>query len=251
LFGSVFFSVPSLYSFALPRSLAFKSKHHISFGFKNPLHSGLPYIFKGQSLKNIKQTFIICVNYGLRINYEELKNQSHFNMNVHPSLVPRYRGATPVRRAIDQYDFVLGMSMCKMSTQVDLGRPVLMKRFINSLQTYTETSNRCTMESSYVINHVPHIKSTEQDVMVFPKGPVRITKATYSKRKGDTLETLKVKHITLTRFSKRHESLTVEGEVLYGLMGLIKVSRSSRCLSNLECKDLKSIEGVMCGLCLV
>ena len=48
-------------------------------------------------------------------------------LNLHPSLLPRYRGLSPVQRAILRGDATTGVTLCRMVREVDAG-PILARR---------------------------------------------------------------------------------------------------------------------------
>lgn len=60
-------------------------------------------------------------------------------LNVHPSLLPAWRGASPIQSAILNGDKVTGVSIMRMTTQIDEG-PVFLSEKINIDKTDTTTS---------------------------------------------------------------------------------------------------------------
>ena len=78
-------------------------------------------------IKNIDVDIIIVVAYGQIINDEILEHPKVMSINVHASLLPRWRGAAPIQRAIQHGDFFSGISIMKMVQQLDAG-PVLAKK---------------------------------------------------------------------------------------------------------------------------
>lgn len=67
---------------------------------------------------------VICAFGGL---IREPLLSSHPMLNVHPSLLPRWRGAAPIERAIDAGDFETGVSIMRPVTEMDAG-PVCLAR---------------------------------------------------------------------------------------------------------------------------
>src|SRR3954447_141092 len=67
---------------------------------------------------------LICA-YGALIK-EPLLSE-HLMLNVHPSLLPRWRGAAPVERAIEAGDAVTGVSIMRPTAEMDAG-PVCLQR---------------------------------------------------------------------------------------------------------------------------
>ncbi|MDI3472978.1 MAG: methionyl-tRNA formyltransferase [Thermotogaceae bacterium] len=82
-----------------------------------------------KALKSLNPDVIIVVSYGkiLRKNVLELPKFGCFN--VHPSLLPRYRGTTPIQRALENGDDITGVTIFKLDEGVDTG-PIAMQRSI-------------------------------------------------------------------------------------------------------------------------
>ena len=86
-------------------------------------------IFRGE--QNIPDIFLV-VAYG-QIMPEEILNLPKFgSINIHYSLLPKYRGASPVESAILNGDEVAGVSIQKMEYKMDAG-PIIAKEEINIL----------------------------------------------------------------------------------------------------------------------
>lgn len=64
-------------------------------------------------------------------------------LNVHPSLLPKYRGATPIQNAILNGDTVTGVSIMLMDAGMDTGDIVLQQSLqIDDAETYGELHDR-------------------------------------------------------------------------------------------------------------
>ena len=70
------------------------------------------------------EAVLICA-FGALINEPLLS--AHAMLNVHPSLLPRWRGAAPVERAIDAGDDRTGVSIMRPTAELDAG-PVFLQR---------------------------------------------------------------------------------------------------------------------------
>ncbi len=71
----------------------------------------------------------VVAAYGLILPQEVLDAPRHGCLNVHGSLLPRWRGAAPVQRAIMAGDEVSGVTIMAMEAGLDTG-PMLLKREI-------------------------------------------------------------------------------------------------------------------------
>ena len=82
------------------------------------------------NIKNLKPDIVIVVAYG-KILSEELLNLKDVKfINIHASLLPRWRGAAPIQRAIMNLDKITGISIMKIVPKLDAG-PVMMKKEIS------------------------------------------------------------------------------------------------------------------------
>ncbi len=105
---------------------------------KTPIHAksellGLP-IRTPNSLKNnvdeynfikkIKPTIVVVISYGQIIPKEFLELSKNGFLNIHASILPKFRGAAPIQRAIMSLDIETGISFMKITEHLDTG-PVL------------------------------------------------------------------------------------------------------------------------------
>ncbi len=66
----------------------------------------------------------IIVSYGMKLPQEFLDAPKFGCINIHPSLLPRWRGAAPLERAIEAGDTEGGITIIKMDQGIDTG-PIL------------------------------------------------------------------------------------------------------------------------------
>ena len=78
-------------------------------------------------IKKIEVDFIVVVAYGQIINESILKHPKFMSLNVHASLLPRWRGAAPIQRAILNGDSKTGISIMRVDQKLDSG-PVIIKK---------------------------------------------------------------------------------------------------------------------------
>lgn len=74
-----------------------------------------------QQLQALKPDIFIDVAYGLLIPDEILNLPRYGCINVHPSLLPRWRGASPIQAAILAGDKITGVSIIKLIKELDAG----------------------------------------------------------------------------------------------------------------------------------
>lgn len=80
-----------------------------------------PASLKGESLLADKLDVLVVAAYGLLLPPHILRAPRYGCINVHASLLPRWRGAAPVERAIMAGDRVTGVSIMQMDEGLDTG----------------------------------------------------------------------------------------------------------------------------------
>lgn len=80
-------------------------------------------------ITSLKPDLIIVVAYGLILPQAVLDIPVHGCWNIHASLLPRWRGAAPIQRAIEAGDSETGVCIMQMDAGLDTG-PVLHRRAI-------------------------------------------------------------------------------------------------------------------------
>ena len=63
----------------------------------------------------------VVASYGKILTKDELNTPRYGCINVHPSLSPKYRGASPIQQAILNGDKVTGITIIKMDEEIDHG----------------------------------------------------------------------------------------------------------------------------------
>ena len=84
-----------------------------------PESLGIEKVFSG--LKNITPDLILVVAYGLLVPKKILDLPKYGCINIHASLLPRWRGASPMEHAIMSGDKNIGISYMEMSEGLDEG----------------------------------------------------------------------------------------------------------------------------------
>lgn len=72
-------------------------------------------------LRALRPEIMVVVAYGLRLPRSVLEVPVHGCVNVHASLLPRWRGAAPIQRAIEAGDAVTGVTIMQMDEGLDTG----------------------------------------------------------------------------------------------------------------------------------
>ena len=81
-------------------------------------------------LADLKPDLLVVVAYGLILPQSVLDIPTEGCWNVHASLLPRWRGAAPIQRAIQAGDAVTGVCLMRMEKGLDTG-PVLLSQTLD------------------------------------------------------------------------------------------------------------------------
>ena len=80
-----------------------------------------------EQLRALQPDLMVVVAYGLILPKKVLQIPTHGCWNVHASLLPRWRGAAPIQRAIQAGDAETGVGLMQMEAGLDTG-PVLLEQ---------------------------------------------------------------------------------------------------------------------------
>lgn len=83
-----------------------------------------------ETFRNLRPDIAIVVAYGLILPESLLNIPRHGCINIHPSLLPRWRGAAPIQHAILAGDKKTGVTIMQVNQQLDAG-PIFMQRSID------------------------------------------------------------------------------------------------------------------------
>lgn len=92
-----------------------------------------------QRIVETKPDFIIVLDYGLILPKRILTLPSYAALNIHPSLLPKYRGPSPVPSAILAGETVSGVTIIEMTNEVDAGNMLAQKEYILKSNETTES----------------------------------------------------------------------------------------------------------------
>jgi methionyl-tRNA formyltransferase len=82
-----------------------------------------------RELASLAPDLLLVAAYGLILPQRVLDIPALLPLNVHASLLPRYRGAAPIQRAIMNADSLTGVTIMRMEADLDAG-PILLQRAV-------------------------------------------------------------------------------------------------------------------------
>lgn len=123
-----------------------------------------------QQIKNLKPDILVLVAYGKILPKEILAIPKIAPINIHPSLLPKYRGPAPLQAPIIKGDKYTGVTIMKMTEKMDEGDIYLKARYLLKPDETAQTLEK-SLESiaKDLTHHVIHylalkkMKSRPQD----------------------------------------------------------------------------------------
>ena len=131
----------------------------VKFNLESPDGEPIPL----QKLKSYQADLMIVVAYGLILPKEVLETPKFGCINIHASILPRWRGAAPIQRAIQQGDSETGITIMQMDEGLDTGNMLLKAECpITSSDTGSSLHDKlATLASKTIIDFLPSFSSEE------------------------------------------------------------------------------------------
>lgn len=102
-------------------------------------------------LRSLLSDMFIVVAFGQILPKEILKIPKLYSINLHPSLLPKYRGSAPVNRAIINGETETGISIIRMNERMDAGDIILQKKVKIEKEDTSEALTRRLSELGAVL----------------------------------------------------------------------------------------------------
>lgn len=107
-----------------------------------------PWVFENEqtvtdSIQPLQPDLIVATYYGQKIPYEVIQKSTYGGLNIHPSLLPKWRGADPVPWAIVWGDHQVGISLVTLAENFDEGKIIAQKKIPLTLKDTAEQLYPC------------------------------------------------------------------------------------------------------------
>ena len=135
----------------------FSKKNNIKVRYPEKIDTKEEY----ERLKKLKPDVVVVVAYGKIIPQQFLNIENIKFLNIHASLLPKWRGAAPIQRAIMNLDSETGISIMQIVSKLDSG-PIMMKSKIKIFKNtkFKELSEQLSnLGSSMIIDSLNLIES--------------------------------------------------------------------------------------------
>lgn len=127
----------------------------------------------------LKADATVVVAYGLILPKEILEGAKFGCINLHPSLLPRWRGAAPIQHTIMNGDEETAITIIKMDSGIDSGDMLYQEKFLLSgNETYKELAKKTSEDGAEIL--VKILKKLPQGDLVAIKQDNAL--ATYAKK---------------------------------------------------------------------
>ena len=128
---------------------------------RNPVSLGNNKEF--EIFEKLSPSLVIVVAYGQLIPKEFLKIPKFGFINIHASLLPRWRGAAPIQRAIMNQDKEIGVSIMKIEEKLDSGPVLISKKFkLDTNKNHGEIEKKLSLEgASLLIKSLKEIENVK------------------------------------------------------------------------------------------
>ena len=134
-------------------------KLNIPIRHPNSLHNNTEFDF----IKNAEIDFVVVVAYGQIIPDSFLNIKNLTFLNIHASLLPRWRGAAPIQRSIMEMDKETGISIMKIIPKLDAGPYMLQEKItINEGDNFYLLSKKLSeIGANLIVDALSLIKKNE------------------------------------------------------------------------------------------
>lgn len=129
-------------------------------------------------IKSSNVKFIVVAAYGQIIPKKFLEIENLIYLNIHASLLPKWRGAAPIQRSLMSMDNETGISIMKIVPKLDAGPFMLQKKVtIKSKDNFLSLSNKLSEIGSKLIlealslfeNNEVNFKDQEEQLATYAK----------------------------------------------------------------------------------
>ncbi len=150
---------------------------------KRALELGLPVVTPQkvgdmeEELKALNPHLIVVVSFGQILPPSILELPTLGCLNIHPSLLPKYRGAAPLQRVLMSGEKETGVTIMWMNERLDAGDIFLQKKtFINHEETYGELHDRLALEGARLLAEAIEMLDRGEKIAI----PQKEEEATYA-----------------------------------------------------------------------
>ncbi len=146
--------------------------------FKIKNNKQINNIFKNK-IKSNNLYLIIIICFGLKISKYIIKKPKIGCFNIHPSLLPKLKGPSPIQYSILNNYKITGVTLIKINKKIDEGKIILQKKYkIKKKETYISLYKKLTNLSLKLL--IKFFKIIKKNKIKYKKQNIK--KSTYTKK---------------------------------------------------------------------
>jgi methionyl-tRNA formyltransferase len=174
--------------------------------------------------KNCEIDVIVVASYGQIIGKEILEIPKFGCINWHPSLLPKYRGATPMQSAIYNQETKTGLSWIEMGVGMDDGKILLQKEFLLGQNSFLELANKMGDLGAKTLEEAINLQIDKQGIS---QDDTQVTLCTMLTKEDGRIEPKSTKASKLISHVLAFEQFpkTLIQTEKYGLVKILKISK--------------------------
>ncbi len=133
-----------------------------------------------KALSDLKAELFVVVSYGKLLRQSLLDLPLIGTINVHPSILPKYRGPSPIQSAVLAGEMDVGVTIMEVSLELDAGDVISCKKMsVGRDDTFGEVeASLCEISKQLLVNVVKEMLLNKQ----IKKTPQDHTKSTYTSK---------------------------------------------------------------------
>jgi len=175
-----------------------------------------------ERLRSENADALVVASYGQILSQAVLDSAKRGGINLHGSLLPKYRGAAPIQRAILDQESMTGVTFMQMDKGMDTGDMIDVRATpIGQDETYGELQDRLAMiASDLALKWMPRI--VEGD---YPREPQDSTRATMAPKVEKADAELSFDRPALSEYARFRAFTPSPGATVRTSVGMLKLSQ--------------------------
>ncbi len=176
-----------------------------------------------EKLKSLKADALLVAAYGQILSVPLLESANFGGINLHGSILPRFRGAAPIQRAIEAGEPETGISLMQMDKGMDTGDVIaIRKTLIDPDETAGELTLRLAeIAAEMAVEWMPKIVNAN-----YPRIAQRHEAATHAPKVNKAEAELSVTREAEEEYNRFRAFTPSPGAFLRTQFGLVKISRA-------------------------
>lgn len=184
-----------------------------------------------EKIRALDPDMLLVASYGQILSTKLLESAKRGGINLHGSLLPRYRGAAPIQRCIQEGNLETGVTLMQMDKGMDTGDIIAVKRLdIGGDETYGELQDRLAeISADIAVEWLERINSGD-----YPRLPQNPNLATTAPKIEKSEAELKFERDVREQYDAFRAFTPSPGAFLRTSRGALRISKARLCRANGE-----------------